>query len=135
MSNTQLKKGGTLVARVLLGLIYTIFGLNYFLHFIPAPPPQGQAEAFVSGLFQSGYFFPFLKGLEVILGLSLLSGLFVPLILVALLPVSLNILLFHAFLSPEGVGMSIAILVLHLFLAWRYRDYYKQLFVPKAVAV
>lgn len=135
MSNNQIKKGSTIAARLLLGLIFTVFGLNYFLHFIPAPPPQGHAEAFVSGLFQSGYFFPFLKTLEVLLGLSLLVGVFVPLSLVLLMPITLNIALFHVFLSPEGIGLTVLVLVLHLFLAWRYRDYYKQLFVQRAIAV
>lgn len=135
MSNNQIKKGSTIAARILLGLIYTVFGLNYFLHFIPAPPPQGHAEAFVSGLFQSGYFFPFLKTVEVVLGLALLAGVFVPLLLVLLMPITLNIALFHLFLSPEGIGLTVVVLALHLFLAWRYRDYYRQLFVQRAVAV
>ena len=135
MSNNQIKKGSTIAARILLGLIYAVFGLNYFLHFIPAPPPQGHAEAFVSGLFQSGYFFPFLKTVEILLGLFLLAGVFMPLTLVLLMPITLNIALFHVFLSPEGIGLTVLILALHFFLAWRYRDYYKQLFIPRAIAV
>ncbi len=120
-------------ARIVLGLIYFVFGLNFFLHFIPTPPPAGGiADAFTGGLFQSGYFFPVLKGLEVILGLLLLVRLFVPLTLVMLMPISLNILLFHVFLAPEGSLMGIVIVLFNIYLAWAYRDYYKPFFTPKA---
>ena len=134
MSKLNITRNGALIARVLLALIFIIFGLNFFLHFITAPPPEGNSGAFVGGLFQSHYFFPFLKGLEIILGLLLLFGMFVPLVLVVLMPISLNILLFHGFLLPSGIGIGIAIIALHLFLAWSYRGYYKELFISRAIA-
>ena len=120
-------------ARVLLGLIYFVFGLNFFFHFIPTPPStmSPEAESFTTGLFKAGYFFPFLKGLEVIAGVLLLAGLFVPLTLVVLAPISINILLFHTLLVPNGAVMGIAILALNLYLAWAYRDSYKPLFHSK----
>lgn len=130
--STKIKSITAISARTVLGLIYTLFGLNFFLHFIPTPPSMGgAADAFVGGLFQSGYFFPMLKGLEVILGVLLLVGLFVPLSLTILMPISLNILLFHAFLTPGQSGMGIVIVLLHLYLAWMYREYYKSLFIRK----
>lgn len=120
-------------ARILLGLIYFVFGLNFFFHFIPTPPPAGGiADVFTGGLFQSGYFFPVLKGLEVMLGALLLIRLFVPLSLVMLMPISINILLFHVFLAPEGSIMGIVIVLLNVYLAWAYRDFYKPFFAPKA---
>lgn len=125
--------------RVLLGLIYFVFGLNFFLHFIPqsGPAPVGAAAAFTGGLFQSGYFFPFLKSLEVVFGLLLLIGWLVPLSLIVLMPISVNILLFHLLLTPAGfpVVLSLAIVVLNLIVAWHYRNYYLQLFKVKAHAV
>lgn len=120
-------------ARILLGLIYAIFGLNYFLHFIPMPPLQSGATAdFFNGLFQSGYFFPMLKGMEVVFGILLLIGLFVPLSLVIVVPISINILLFHAFLAPDGIALSIFIVVLNGYLLWAYRDHFKSFLKSKA---
>lgn len=132
--STKIKSISVVSARIVLGLIYFVFGLNFFLNFLPMPPQSGgPAETFVTGLFQSGYFFPFLKGIEVILGAALLIGVFVPLVLVILMPISLNILLFHAFLTDNPV-MSIVIIALQLYLAWAYRDYYKPLFQRRASA-
>lgn len=131
--STKIKSISAISARTVLGLIYFVFGLNFFLHFLPTPPSAGGvAEAFTGGLFQSGYFFPMLKGIEVVLGALLLIGLFVPLALVVLMPISINILLFHAFLTPGNTIMGILIVLLHLYLAWAYRDYYRPLFTSKS---
>jgi uncharacterized membrane protein YphA (DoxX/SURF4 family) len=133
MSN-KIKSVTVVAARIVLGLVYFIFGLNFFLNFIPTPPQTGGlSEIFLTGLFQSGYFFPFLKGIEVLLGAALLTGVFVPLVLVILMPISLNILLFHVFLTDNAL-MSIVIIALQLYLAWAYRDYYKPLFERKTSA-
>jgi putative oxidoreductase len=131
--STKIKSVSVIAARIVLGLIYFVFGLNFFLHFLPTPPSSGGvADAFVGGLFQSGYFFPMLKSIEVVLGALLLIGLFVPLALVILMPISLNIFLFHAFLTPGNAAMGIVIVLINLYLAWAYRDYYKPLFNRKA---
>src|SRR5437868_5904386 len=75
-------------ARTLLGLVFFVFGLNGFLHFIPqnGTPPEG-AAAFAGALFKTGYMFPLLKGVEVLAGLSLLGNRFVPLALALLAPI------------------------------------------------
>lgn len=131
---TKIKSNSAVGARIVLGLIYFVFGLNFFLHFIPTPPSSGSvADTFTGGLFQSGYFFPMLKGLEIVLGTLLLIGYFVPLALVVLMPISINILLFHAFLAPDNMVIGIVIMLLQLYLAWTYRDYYKPLFSPKTL--
>jgi putative oxidoreductase len=117
-----------------LGLIFLIFGLNYFLQFLPTPPQAGSAaESFTTGLFLSGYFFPVLKGLEILIGIALVAGLFVPLVLVILMPITINIILFHTFLTDSAL-MSIIILVLQLYTAWGYRDYFKPLLSRNALA-
>ena len=85
MTRTQFK--AKTAARLALGAIFTVFGLNGFLHFIPAPPPSGLAAVFVGGLGASGYFFPLLKGTAVAVGLLLLSNRFVPLALTVLAPI------------------------------------------------
>jgi len=126
----------TTVVRSLFGLIYLVFGLNFFLHFIPMPPPPatpGAAESFTGGLFQAAYFFPMLKGIEVLLGGFLLLNFFTPLSLVILAPISINILLFHLFLAPAGIGMSILIVLLHAYLFWAYRKSFKTVLDPKVL--
>jgi hypothetical protein len=109
-------------ARVVLGLMFFVFGLNYFLNFLPAPSealPEA-AAAFLGGLTASGYVFPLIKAIEVAAGAALLTNRFVPLALTLLAPVIVNIAAFHFLLAPS-YGMPIAILALELFLAWSYR--------------
>jgi hypothetical protein len=119
MSRTQFK--AKTAARLLLGAIFTVFGLNGFLHFIPQPPPVGLAAVFVGGLGATGYFFPLLKGTEVLVGLALLSNRFVPLALTVLAPIVVNIVAFHAFLAPSGVALPLVITALGIFLAYTER--------------
>ncbi|MEO7934556.1 MAG: hypothetical protein ABIT76_15510 [Chthoniobacterales bacterium] len=109
----------TIIARVLLGLIFTVFGLNIFLHFIPMPPPTGQAAAFMGALFTTHYL-NVIVTLEVLGGLLLLSGRCIPLGLTLLGPVIVNIVLFHVFMAPAGLPMAIVVSVLALFLLRRY---------------
>ena len=103
-----------MVARLLLGFIFFVFGLNGFLQFMPMPPLPEQAGQMMAGLGASGYFFPFLKITEVLCGAMLLGGLFVPLTLVILAPIVINILLFHGILANGGTGMVMPILLLIL---------------------
>jgi len=116
------------IARVLLGLSFFVFGLNGFLHFLPEPPMTGLPLAFMSGLFQSGYFFPFLKGTETIVGFLLLTGYLVPLALVVLTPVLLNIVLFHLFLDPSGLPVAFFLIALHIILTISNWSVYKAFF-------
>jgi len=121
-----------LIARIILGLIFFVFGLNGFLNFIPMPQTMPEnMMTFMSGLMATGYFFPLLKGTEVICGALLLMGAFVPLALVVLAPIILNIFLVHAFLAPDGLPMAILIGALEIYLAFfakPYSDIVKQIF-------
>ena len=108
-------------ARLFLGLVFTVFGLNFFLHFLPTPPPPPRAAAFAGALFGSGYFFPLLKTTEVVAGLLLLTGRYVTLALTVLAPIVINIVGFHLFLAPSGVPLALAVLAAELYLAWTYR--------------
>ena len=114
-----------LSARILLGVVFFVFGLNGFLHFIPQPPMSGPPAEFAGALFATGYMFPLIKGTEVLAGLLLLSGRFVPLALALLAPVVVNIVAFHAFLAPSGIALPLVILALEVFLAWSYRSVYR----------
>jgi len=120
-----------LISRVGLGLAFLVFGLNGFLGFIPMQSPGGAAGAFMGGLAQSVYFFPLLKGTETIIGLLLLAGVLVPLALVVITPVMLNILLFHLFLEPAGIGVPVVLLVFHVILTVSNWEAYKHFFSCK----
>jgi len=109
-------------SRVLLGLIFFVFGLNGFLQFIPQPPMPEKAGAFMGGLAAAGYMFPLIKGVEVIGGALLLSNRFVPLALALIAPNVVNIVLFHAVLAPGGLPIALMVLALQIFTAWSYRD-------------
>ncbi len=111
-----------LIMRIILGLIFFVFGLNGFFHFIDQPPLPEAAKGFMMGLGSSGYFFPFLKTTEVIMGALLLSGLYVRLALVVLAPVIINIFLFHLFLAPSGLPLAVLLIALEAFLIFVHRD-------------
>ena len=120
----------TIVARVLLGLVFVVFGSNIFLQFIPMPPlPATLAGDFSKALMQSHYIYV-VGLLQVIGGLLLLIGRYVPLGLTMLGPVIANILLFHIFLDPSGLPMAIIDAVLALFLLWRHRTNFAGLLKP-----
>src|SRR5438132_7666163 len=93
-------------ARILLGLVFFVFGLNGFLHFIPQPPMEGPPAQFIGAMLATGYLFPLLKTTEVLGGLLLLSGRLVPLALTVLAPVVVNIVAFHLFLAPSGLPIA-----------------------------
>lgn len=123
-------KTATLIARVLLGLIFLLFGVNFFFPFMPMNQPKMSeaATAFSGGLFGSGYFFQYMKVLEILSGIALLVNRFTAFFLLVLLPISLNIFLYHIILAPAGAVMGIGIIALNLFLCAAYFKYYKQVF-------
>ncbi len=121
-----------LVARLLLGLFFTVFGLNGFLQFLPQPPMPEAAGGFLGALVDSGYFLPFLKATETVCGLLLLAGRYVPLALIVLAPIVLNIVLFHAALAPSGIVAGLVALVLGVYLAWAYRSSFRSVLQANA---
>jgi uncharacterized membrane protein YphA (DoxX/SURF4 family) len=127
-----MKRKMPVVARTLLGLIFTVFGLNGFFQFIPQPPSPDAAQAFAGALAASGYFFPLLKSIEVASGILLLSGRFVPLALTVLAPIVVNIFAFHLFLAPGGMPMAVLLVALELGLAWAYRDSFRSVLALNA---
>ncbi len=126
-----MNKNVYLGARILLGLTFVVFGLNGFLNFIPLPPIEDEsAKAFMGGLAATGYFFPFMKAIEVICGLLLLSGFYVPLALAVLAPIIINIVLYHRILAG-GPPLDILFLALELILVWGYQAAYKPMLAKK----
>ncbi len=113
-----------LAARILLGLVFFVFGLNFFLHFIPQPPMSGPPADFAAAMAATGYLFVLVKVTEVVGGALLLGNRYVPLALALLAPVVVNIVAFHAFLAPAGLGVPVVVLLLEVFLAYSYRSAY-----------
>ncbi len=118
------------VARVFLGLVFTVFGLNGFLGFLPAPEMPGAAGEYIGALVATGYMFPLIKGTEVAAGLLLLGNRFVPLALTLLAPITVNILLFHVVLAP-AVGMPLLLIAAQLGLAYAHRDAFRGMLKAK----
>jgi len=122
------------IARVLLGLVFTVFGLNAFLHFFPSPPVPGLAGQFMGALFGSHYYV-IAFGTELIGGMLLLSNLYVPLALTLLGPVIVNILSFHMFLDAENVAPAIVVTTLWFVVFSQVRSAFTGLFVAKMAGV
>jgi uncharacterized membrane protein YphA (DoxX/SURF4 family) len=118
-----------LIARILLGLMFIVTGLNVFLNFIPAPPPTGLGGEFANALMVSRYMYV-IGLLQIAGGALLLIGRWVPLGLTLLGPVIVNILLFHVFLEPAGLITAIVVSVLALFLLWAYWPAFRGLVTP-----
>src|ERR1043166_2797758 len=120
-------KIAVVVVRVLMGLMFVVFGLNGFLHFIPEPKtpmPEG-AAAFAGALMNTGYMMPLVMGTQLLTGILLLINHFVPLALALLAPILVGIITFHIFLAPASIAPAIVVVVFELFLAWAYRDAYR----------
>jgi putative oxidoreductase len=123
-------KIATIIVRILLGLIFLFFGSNAFLHFLPMPPlPQGVTGEYLHSFFASGYVYV-IGGFQVIGGLLLLIGRFVPLGLTILGAIIVNIWAFHLLMAPEGLPPAVVVTILELFLVWSYRDRFAGILRP-----
>ena len=136
-----MKKWIDIASHVLLGLIFSVFGLNGLLMvvagrgFIPMPELPAEAGAFMGALAATGYFLPVLKIVEIVAGLLLLLRRFVPLALVLLAPVIVQIFLFHAFLEPSGLPLTIILVAIEAYLGfWVYRSSFAGVLAAKPTA-
>jgi len=121
----------TLIARLLLGLISVVFGLNGFLNFLNmGPPPSGLAGQFIGALALSHYYWV-VAALQVAGGALLLVNRFVPLALVLLGPVIVNIILYHVFLNSSGAALAIVVVILWGIVFYSYRQYFSGIFVQR----
>ena len=121
----------TLIARLLLGLIFVVFGLNGFLNFLSmGPMPSGLAGQFIGALALSHYFWV-IAGLQIVGGVLLLVNRFVPLALVLLGPVIVNILLYHLLLNMSGVGLAIVVAILWFIVFYAHRQYFSGIFAQR----
>jgi len=125
-------KIAALISRILLGLIFVVFGLNGFLHFLDmGPMPTGVAGQFLGALAQSHYLFV-VAGLQVVGGALLMVNRYVPLALVILGPVIVNILLYHVLMAPAGILLAIVATILWVIVFISHRQSFSGIFVQRA---
>jgi putative oxidoreductase len=125
-------KYASVIARLLLGLMFTVFGLNGFFHFISMPPmPDGPAKDFTGAMAATHYMVPVFL-LQVISGLLFLVGRFVPLALTLIGPVLVNILLFHLLMAPSGIGPGAVATILWFIVFAHHRAAFTGIFQAKS---
>src|SRR6202044_1433483 len=119
------------IARYLLGLMFTVFGLNGFLHFISQPPPANPlALQFLTAVSESHFAMSFFA-VQVVAGLLLLAGFFVPLALTLLAAELYNILAFHLTLAPASIPPALLACVLWVLVFVQYRESFRGIFRSK----
>lgn len=119
-----------LIVRILTGLLFIFSSLVWFLGLVQPPEMTGAVKEFNEGLAATGYFFPLLKSVELLCGIALVVGRFVPLAMIVLAPVVVHIFLFHVALDRTGLPVAIYLVLAFLFLAYGYRDRFAPLLKP-----
>lgn len=119
------------VLRLVFGLFWLIFGLNYFVQLFPTPAPQGNAATLMNGLDAAGYMLPMMYATQFACGALLLAGRFVPLSLVLLAPITLNIVLYDLFLNPSGLAIGAVVAAIHATLLYRHQKVYMELLTTR----
>jgi putative oxidoreductase len=117
-----------IVARYLLGLIFTVFGLNGFLQFIHQPPPPNPVAMQFLVAVSTSHFAAFFFAMQVLGGLLLLSGFFVPLALTVLAAELFNILAFHLTMAPSSIAPALVACVLWILVFTQYRASFHGIF-------
>jgi putative oxidoreductase len=115
------------IARLLLGLIFLVFGLNLYLHFIPAPPPTGPLAQFFGVMFETHYI-QVVGVFQVVPAILLLINRYVPLALAVLAPVIVNIILTHLLMAPSGLPLAALVTLLWLLVFARVHTAFHPLF-------
>ncbi len=118
------------VSRYLLGLLFTVFGLNGFLHFIHQPPPRSPLALQYMTVMVSSHYFVFVFLVQLVCGLLFLANRFVPLALTLLAPVLVNILLYHALMDPPGLPIGAVAVLLWLVLFFSLRRSFSGILRP-----
>src|ERR1700751_4285470 len=116
-----------IIARLLLGLIFAVFGSNAFHPFMPVPPMSGYPAQFFSVMHDTGYL-QAIAAFQVVGGLILLIGRFVPVGLTLLGPIIVNIIFYHLFIDHFVNPIAIIAIALEIFLIWHYRANFARIF-------
>lgn len=124
-----MNKTVTLVIRILVGLAMLVFGANKFLNFMPQPEPGefGAQMGDLMGILMSSPFMTIVGIIEVVAGIALLVGKYVPLALTFIVAIMFNAAMFHGFYDPANVVGALVFLLLSLILVYGYKDRFKSL--------
>lgn len=125
-------KIAVIILRTLMGLLFIFASSVYFLNLIPVPEMTGPIKTFNEGLGAAPYFMTLLKTTELVCGILLVTGYFVPLALVLLAPIIVNIFFVHATMAPEGLPTAIVVVLIEAFLGYAYRKSYAPLLTARA---
>ena len=135
---TEARSGGskaaryaTITVRILLGLMFLVFGLNGFLNFMPPPKEMPQEIMNVMGSLMKAGYMTVVSGAEVLVAVMLLTNRFVPLALTLLAPIVVGILTFHIAMAPATIGPGIVVLLMELYLIWAYRGAFRPMLAAK----
>jgi putative oxidoreductase len=119
----------TTVIRILIGLLLLFTSIGFFLKLMPEPASTGEFKAFQVGLVASTYLMPLAKSIELLCGLSFVSGRYVTLANILILPITVNIVFINFFLTPEGIPIALFMFFGNLFLIYRHWNNYKSIFI------
>ena len=123
-------KIATIIARVFLGLAFVLFGVFPFLTFIPQPPPPpGLAGDYVK-VFTASHYAQVIGAMQLLSGLMLLSGKFVPLGLLILGGILFNIWAFHLLMAPASILPGAIATLLWAIVFWSYRERFSGILRP-----
>jgi uncharacterized membrane protein YphA (DoxX/SURF4 family) len=122
---------GPAIVRILLALLFLLFGLNGFLNFIPTPKDLPPDIATVSGALVKGGYMTVASATEVLVAVLLLSNFFVPLALALIAPIIVGILTFHVAIAPATIAPGIVVAIMELYLAWSYRGAFRPMLRAK----
>ena len=115
-----------MVLRIVLALLLLVFGLNKFFHYLPMPEMSADAGA-LFGALMSTKTFMLIAIVEIAAGLSFIFNKYGALMAIILMSVSINIILFHLSLNPEGIGPGAVVFLLNIAMLIGYKDKYKDL--------
>lgn len=124
-------KIAVIVVRSLMGALFIFASVTYLFKLITPPEATGAMKVFNDGLAASGYLMNLVKITELICGLLLISGRFVPLTLIVLSPIIVNIFFVHLYLDPQNLPVAVFLILANSFLAYNHRESFKPLFVAK----
>ncbi len=124
----------TVIARILLGLIFLVFGLNHLVHFLHQPPMPASDAASYGRLLITHHVMTFVGFLMVVAGLLLIAGRYVPIALVLLGPILVNILMFHILFGHPGLPVAVLCTALEVWLIVAYWPNFRGLFEARRVA-
>lgn len=126
-TNNKLEQRTEITLRIILGIIFTIVGVNGFLNFIPMPEMSIEGQKFLTAMVESKYLFSLVMYVQLLSGVLLMANRYSSLMLVILFPVTLNIFLFHIFLEHTGLYLATILLTFNIILAWIHREDYEAL--------